>query len=136
MYPIFLASLAEGYGRIGEIETGLEKIAEAFALIEVSGEREREAELYRLQGELLQKRDRPNPAESEACFRQAIEIARSQEAKMFELRATTSLARLRISQGHRDEARGMLAGIYDWFTEGFDTADLKEAKAVLGELTS
>jgi predicted ATPase len=134
MSPIYLASLAEGYGRIGDVETGLEKIADALALIENSGEREREAELYRLKGELLQKRDRPNPAESEACFRQAIEIARRQEAKMFEFRATVSLARLIANQGRRDEARMMLTDIYNWFTEGFDTVDLKEAKALLDEL--
>jgi tetratricopeptide (TPR) repeat protein len=70
MSPIFLASLAEGYGRIGEVETALEKIADALALIEISGEREREAELFRLEGELLQKRDHPNAAEAEACFPQ------------------------------------------------------------------
>jgi tetratricopeptide (TPR) repeat protein len=133
--PIFLASLAEGYRRIGKIETALEKVGEALALIEISSEREREAELYRLKGELLQKRDIPNRAEAEACLRQAIEIARRQEAKMLELRATTSLARLLASQGHRDEARAMLAEIYNCFSEGFDTADLKDAKALLDELS-
>jgi hypothetical protein len=134
MSPIFLASLAEGYGRIGDVETGLEKIANALTLIEISGEREREAELYRLKGELLQKRDHPNPAEAEFCFRRAIEVARSQEAKMFELRASTNLARLLAWQARRDEAHAMLAEIYNWFTEGFDTADLKDARSLLGEL--
>ena len=136
MSPIFLASLAEAHGRVGEIETALEKIADALALIEISGERHREAELYRLKGELLHKRDDPNPAEAEACFRHAIEVARRQEAKMFELRATMSLARLLAGQGRPDEAHAMLAEIYNWFTEGFDTADLKEAKALLDELSS
>ena len=134
--PSFLASLAEGYGRIGKIETALEKIADALALIEISSEREREAELLRLKGELLQRRDNPLAAEAEACFRQAIETARRQEAKMFELRATTSLSRLLAGQGRLDEARAMLAAIYNWFTEGFDTADLKEAKALLDELAT
>jgi tetratricopeptide (TPR) repeat protein len=135
MSPIFLGSLAEGYGRIGEIETGLEKIADALALIEISGERHREAELYRLKGELLQKRDLPSPSEAEACFRKAIEVARRQEAKMFELRATMSLARLLAGQARRDEAHAMLSEIYNWFTEGFDTSDLRDAKALLDELS-
>jgi tetratricopeptide (TPR) repeat protein len=118
MSTIFLASLAEGYGQIGEIETALEKIADALTLVETSSEREREAELYRLKGVLLQKRDVPNRAEAEACFRQAIEVARRQAAKSFELRATTSLARLLAKQGRRDEARTMLKEIYCWFNRG------------------
>jgi tetratricopeptide (TPR) repeat protein len=136
MSPIFLASLADGYGRIGEIETALEKIADALALIEISGEREREAELLRLKGELLQKRSHPNLSEAEACLREAIEVARRQEAKMFELRATTSLAHLLAGQERREEARAMLAELYNWFTEGFDAADLKDAKALLDELSA
>ena len=107
----------------------MEKIADALALVEISSQREREAELLRLKGELLQKRDHPNLSEAEACFRHAIEVARSQEAKMFELRSTTSLARLLAGQRPRDEARTMLAEIYNWFAEGFDAPDLKEAKA-------
>jgi tetratricopeptide (TPR) repeat protein len=133
--PFFLAALAEGYGRIGKIDTALEKIADALAIIEVSSERQMETELYRLKGELLKQRGVPDPAGAEACFRQAIEIAQRQEAEMFELRATTSLARLLASQGRHDEARVMLAEVYGWFTQGFDTADLKEAKALLDELS-
>jgi len=77
----------------------------------------------------------PAEAEAESCFRTAIEVARSQEARWWELRATTSLARLLAEQDKRDEARTMLSEIYNWFTEGFDTADLKDAKALLEELT-
>ena len=95
----------------------------------------REAELRRLRGELLLLGENSSAAEAAQCFREAIEAARRQGAKSWELRATMSLARLRATQGRRDEARAMLAEIYNWFTEGFDTADLKEAKVQLAELT-
>jgi predicted ATPase len=91
--------------------------------------------MLRLKGGLLLKQDDSNAAEARICFQRAIEIARKQSAKSWELRATTSLARLLNEQGRRDEARTMLAEIYGWFTEGFDTADLKDAKALLDELT-
>ena len=90
--------------------------------------------MYRLKGELLLKQDDPNATEAQSCFQRAIEVARKQSAKSWELRATTSLARLLQKQGSRDQARTMLAEIYGWFTEGFDTADLKDAKALLDEL--
>ena len=93
-------------------------------------------DLHHVKGELLQ---RPNPSDggpAELCFRTAIEIARRQSARLTELRATTSLARLLAKQGKRDEARAMLSDIYGWFTEGFDTADLKDAKALLDELSN
>ena len=93
-----------------------------------------QAELHRLKGELSLLHDQPNPAEAEREFRSAIDIARGQQAKSWELRAATSLSRLLASQHRRDEARAMLAEIYSWFTEGFDAADLKEAKALLDEL--
>src|SRR5260370_40191532 len=92
------------------------------------------AEMHRLKGELLLRRNDSNLAEAQSCFERAIEIARKQSAKSLELRATTSLARLLAKQGRRDEAHAMLAEIYGWFTEGFDTADLKDAKALLDEL--
>jgi len=98
------------------------------------GERRWEAELYRLKGEILLARSAAHDAEAEACFRQALDIARHQEAKSWGLRAAMSLARLWQRQGKRAEARALLAPIYDWFTEGFDTADLREAKALLEEL--
>jgi len=130
-------------------------VAEALALVDKTGERVEEAELYRLKGELtLQQESQkskaktqkskvtdprsptPDPqGEAEACFLRAIEIARKQQAKSLELRATTSLARLWQQQGKRKEAHAMLAEIYHWFTEGFDTKDLQEAKALLEELT-
>ena len=140
----WLALLAEVRAAAGEINQALESIAQALAHAEQSGERFYEAELYRLKGELTIRRSarandqlpvRPG-TEAEACFLRAIKIARHQQAKWWELRATTSLARLLAKQGKRDEARAMLAEIYNWFTEGFDTADLKDAKALLGELST
>ena len=131
-------------------------LAEALAFVDKTGERHYEAELYRLKGQLtLQSQSSlrqvktgqdksedtdprpltPDPqSEAEACFLKAIEIARQQQAKSWELRAATSLARLWQQQGKKTEARELLAPVYDWFTEGFDTKDLQEAKALLGEL--
>src|SRR5216683_3015808 len=93
-----------------------------------------QAELYRLKGELTLLKDPRSEAEAERCLRQAIDIAQGQAARLFELRTTTSLARLLTKQGRREEAHRMLAEIYNWFTEGFDTADLKEAKTLLDDL--
>ena len=106
----------------------------AQAMIEESEERYWEAELHRLRGELLLMQGAPL-SEVEQCFHRAIEIARRQQAKSLELRAAMSLSRLWRQQGKRAEARDMLAEIYSWFTEGFDTADLREAKALLDELS-
>jgi class 3 adenylate cyclase/predicted ATPase len=147
--PYYLALQAEAYGQRGIPEEGLSRITEALAAIEKSAERWWEAELYRLKGQLtLQKFQvsgakfqvadprllTPDPqaeAEAEACFWKAIDIARKQQAKSLELRAVTSLSRLWHDQGKTREARQMLAAIYDWFTEGFDTTDLREAKTLL-----
>ena len=93
-----------------------------------------EAELYRLQGQLLLQQAVPDEQHSAICFQKAISIARNQQAKSFELRAATSLARLWQQQGKRQEAHDLLVPVYNWFTEGFDTADLQEAKALLDEL--
>jgi predicted ATPase len=133
--PYFLALLAEAYGRGGQVEEGLCALAEALAAVEKTGERFYEAELHRLTGELLLARAVANQVEAEACFRQALDIARRQSAKSLELRAAMSLSRLWQHQGERDEARQLLPEIYGWFTEGFDTADLQEAKALLDELS-
>ena len=152
----FLALLAEAYGKVGQVEEGLAVVAKALALVDKTGQRVSEAELYRLKGELsLKSRQvqgksktsqdksrtsqnksgvRSPKSEAEECFGQAIEIARRQQAKSLELRAVMSLSRLWQSQGKKEEARQMLEEIYGWFTEGFDTADLKEAKTLLEEL--
>jgi predicted ATPase len=103
-------------------------------LAETTGERWYEPEMYHLKGELLLQQSSDNQVEAEACFHKALDLARSQQAKSFELRAATSLARLWQSQGKRDEARQVLGDVYGWFTEGFDTADLKDAKALLDAL--
>jgi predicted ATPase len=129
--PYFLALLAEAYGKVAQTQAGLTMLAEALALVDKTGERWWEAELYRLKGELLLALSKENQAEVEACFRQAIDIAHHQSAKSLELRAVMSLSRLWQKQGKQEEARQMLAEVYGWFTEGFDTADLKEAKLLL-----
>jgi predicted ATPase len=130
----FLALLAEAHGTLGEPEAGLTVLTEALARVNTTGERWYESELYRLKGELLLQQNAANQAEVETCFQQAISIACSQQAKSFELRSATSLARLWQQQGKRQEAHDLLAPIYGWFTEGFDTADLQDAKALLDAL--
>jgi class 3 adenylate cyclase/predicted ATPase len=132
--PVFLALLAEAYGKVGQAEAGLSVIAGALALMDKIGERYLEAELYRLQGELFLWHVVPDALQAEACFQQALTVARHQRAKSLELRAALSLARLWQQQGKRAEARQLLADVYSWFTEGFDTPDLQEAKARLEAL--
>ncbi len=132
--PYFLALLAEAHGTLGQPEAGLTALSEALALVDKTGERWYEAELYRLKGELLLQQHSDNEGEAEACFHHAIAIAQSQQAKSWELRAATSLARLWHQQGKRQEAHDLLAPVYYWFTEGFETADLQDAKALLDEL--
>jgi predicted ATPase len=173
IHPYYFALLAETYGKMGQPEEGLVALAEASAMMQRTGERWYEAELYRLKGELLLTQEiksqnakvksqkskvetNPQPlapstqAEVEECFLKAIEIARKQQAKSLELRTVTSLVRLRqhqvqhhaprttqhASRSKLDEAHKMLSVIYDWFTEGFDTKDLQEAKTLLEELDS
>jgi predicted ATPase len=179
--PYFLALLAEAHGKVGQFEEGLNALTEAMAMVNRTGERYYEAELYRLNGELTlaqssvqglasrvqtnqkakacpersrrskgqkklsvlscQSPTPPHPtpsaqaeAEAEACFLKALEVARKQQAKSLELRAVMSLARLWQQQGKKRHAHKLLAEIYGWFTEGFDTKDLLEAKTLLGEL--
>ena len=131
-----LCHLAIGLGRIGRPQEGLEVVEKGFASVAKTGYRLDIPLLHRVKGELLLAQNPSDVAEAEQCFRTAIEIARRQSARSPELRATTSLARLLTGQGRRDEARAMLAEIYGWFTEGFDTADLKDAKALLDELNA
>jgi predicted ATPase len=132
--PYRLALLAEAHGTLGEPEAGLTVLTEALTLAETTGERWYEPELYRLKGALLLQQSSDNQAEGEHCFQKALDIARNQQAKSFELRTATSLARLWCQQGKRPEAHDLLAPVYGWFTEGFDTLDLKDAKALLDDL--
>ena len=159
--PSHLALLADACARMGRTREGLDAVAEALAAVEKTGERTYEAELYRLKGELvLQSGMGKSPSrlkarsavrrnsnrigsgsvardidsEAESYFRRAIQLAVGLQEKSLELRATVSLAGLLVKRGRRDEARTMLTDIYNWFSEGFDTADLKDAKALLDEL--
>jgi predicted ATPase len=143
--PKYLALLAEAYGKVGRPKKGLNALAEALAMVNKNGVYFHDADLYRLKGELTlqqfnvqgSKFKVANPqgeAEAEACFHKAIEIARKQQAKSWELRAVMSLSRLWQKQGKKKQARQILAEIYGWFTEGFDTKDLQEARALLDSL--
>jgi predicted ATPase len=139
-YPYHLAMLAEARGTAGHFEEGLTVLTEAIALVESTEEQVYEAKLYRLKGELTLNQSRVQglqfsfQQQAEEYFQKSMEIARRQEAKSLELSATLSLSRLWQQQGKKAEARQMLAEIYGWFSEGFDTADLKEAKALLEQL--
>ena len=124
--------MTETLWHAGRTQEALDAVEEGLAVSERNGERYYDAELWRLKGELL-KLQEATP-EAEACFQKAIEIARQQAAKSLELRASTSLASLWQKQGKQKEAHRALSGIYEWFTEGFDTADLVDAKALLAEL--
>jgi class 3 adenylate cyclase/predicted ATPase len=132
--PHFLGMLAEVHQSLRQPEAGLTALSEALALVETTGERYYAAELHRLKGELLLQHAAPEGSHAETCFQQALDLARRQQAKALELRAAMSLSRLWQQQGKRDEARALLAPIYGWFTEGFDTADLQEARALLEAL--
>ena len=149
--PYWLALLAEAYGKGGQTEEGLAALAEALAAAHKTGGRHHEAELYRLKGELTLQQSKTSPrqvkasqdkaegkspeSEAEEYFRKAIDVAGRQSAKSLELRAVLSLSRLWQRQGKRKKAHQMLAEVYGWFTEGFDTKDLQEAKALLEELS-
>jgi predicted ATPase len=133
--PEELALLAEVSAQVGQISEGLEALAEALATLDQSEARLWEAELYRFRGELLLQQTVAQAEEAEVCFQRALAIARRQQAKSWELRAAMSLARLWQHQSKRAAASELLEPVYSWFTEGFDTADLQEAKALLEELT-
>jgi predicted ATPase len=132
--PYWLTLLAEAYGQVGQPEEGLRVLSAALSVLNSNRERFWEAELYRIKGALLLQQSSGDSTQAETCFQQAISIAQSQQAKSWELRAATSLARLWQQQGKRQEAHDLLAPVYNWFTEGFDTADLQEAKTLLDEL--
>lgn len=131
--PYFLALLADVYAQEGQVEAGLATLAEALAAAQATGERWWEAELYRLRGSLLLRQPGTSLTEVESWLQRALGVARGQEARSLELRAAMSLSHLWHQQGKRQEAHDVLAGVYAWFTEGFDTADLQEAKALLEE---
>jgi predicted ATPase len=133
--PYFCTVLAEVCDRLGHLEDGLQALAEAHTLVEQYEERWWEAEVCRLQGVLLLRQPETPQAEAEAWLQRALDVARRQEAKALELRTAVSLSRLWQQQGKRTEAYELLTPIYGWFTEGFDTADLQEAKALLKALT-
>ena len=132
--PYYLALLAEASGQAGQPETGLTVLAEALTLVATTEEWGWEAELYRLKGALLLQLPRPDVPQADACFQQALHVACRQQAKALELRAALSCSQLWLAQGKRDEARVLLAPLYGWFTEGFDTTDLQEARALLEAL--
>jgi len=127
--------LTQVYMEVGRATEAIATIDAELARIEEGGARLEEGELYRLKGEAILMSDSSATAEAENCIRQSIQIARRQSAKWWELRAAVSLARLLRHENRRDEARAMLAELYNWFTEGFDTADLQDAKALLEELS-
>ena len=132
--PFWCTLLAEVCDHLGCTEDGLQTLAEAHTLVEQHEERWWEAEIYRLRGILLLRQGETSQAEAEAWLRRALDVARRQEAKSLELRAAMSLSRLWQQQGKQAEARALLSPIYGWFTEGFDTVDLQEAKALLDAL--
>ena len=132
----FLALLAEALNHAGRVEQGLEALSEAMNVATQTNEPFYEAELHRLRGDALVKAGAASPSEAESCFHRAIKLARQQQAKSFELRAVMSLARLWRQEGRREDGRAILADIYGWFTEGFDSADLKDARFLLDELST
>ena len=129
-----LVLLAEVAGHAGQVAEGLRLLTEARMVLESNGQGDMLPEAWWLQGALLLQQDAVDGAQAESCFQQALAIARRQQAKSWELRAAMSLSRLWQQQGKRNAARGLLAPVYGWFTEGFDTADLQEAQALLEEL--
>jgi predicted ATPase len=134
MVPLWLSHLGRAYAELGQFEDARRSISEAIAVIETTGERWCEAEINRVAGEIVLKSPEQDTAKAQAYFERALAVARKQQAKSWELRSAVSMARLWRDQGKRDEARNLLALVYGWFTEGFDTLDLKEAKVLLDEL--
>jgi predicted ATPase len=132
--PYYLGLTANLLSRLGRSAEAVNLLHDALTLVERTGERWFEAELHRHKGEVLLRWRDSDPTKAEACFRNAMAVAQAQCAKLWELRAATSLARLWRDQGRRAKARDLLAPVYGWFTEGFDTADLKDAKGLLDEL--
>ena len=134
MMPSYLSYLARAHAELGQFDDAMRCIGEAITTVETTKERWFEAEANRIAGEIALLLPEPDVAKAEACFERALAVARAQQAKSWELRAAISMARLWRDQGRRDEARDLLAPLYGWFTEGFDTHDLKEAKLLIDEL--
>ena len=134
--PYYLQYLARAYAELGQPDDARRCIGDAIDKVEMSKEKWCEAEVHRIAGEVELKSPAPDPEKAEAYFDRALVVARQQQAKSWELRAAMSLARLWRDQGKVQQARELLAPVYGWFTEGFDTRDLKEAKALLDELAS
>jgi predicted ATPase len=132
--PFVLPYLARAYAALGQFEEAWRCIGEAMSAAETTKKRWCEADIHRTAGEITLMSPEPDVTKAEAYFKRALSVARAQQAKSWELRTATSLARLWHDQGKRDEAGDLLAPIYGWFTEGFDTLDLKEAKELLDEL--
>jgi class 3 adenylate cyclase/predicted ATPase len=136
LMPWFLSNLASAYADLGQFDDAWRCIGEALTTIETSKETWCEADIYRIAGEIALKSGEPDATKAQTYFERSLAVARAQQAKSWELRAATSMARLWRDQGKRDAARDLLAPVYAWFTEGFDTLDLKEAKALLDELNA
>ena len=134
--PLYKLVLAEAYLKRGAADEGLRVIDDTLAGMAVTGERVWHSEFHRLKSELLLARSSSNREAAETCFRQALEIARAQDARSWEMRAATSLARLLARHNRADSARRMVSDLYSWFTESLDTADLRDAKRLLDELST
>jgi predicted ATPase len=134
MRPMFCALLTRAYGQTGQLDEAMRMLSDTLQAVEESGQRHYEAEAHRFRGELHLRKMHPDFEQAEGSFQHALSIARRQQAKSWELRAATSLARLWRDQGRRAQAHNLLAPVYRWFTEGLETADLKDAKALLDEL--
>ena len=134
--PLYLSYLARAHAELGQFDDAWRCIGEAMTAVETTQEKWCEAEVHRVAGEIALMSPEPDAAKAEAYFERALAVARAQQAKSWELRAATSMARLWRDQGKRDAARDLLAPVYGWFTEGFDTLDLKEAKALLDALAT
>jgi predicted ATPase len=134
--PIFLSHLSKAYAELGQFDQAWRCIGEAMAAVETTKERWYEAEIHRVTGEIALKLPQLGSSQAGAYFERALTVARAQQAKSWELRAAMSMARLWCDQGKRNEARDLLTPVYNSFTEGFDTRDLKEARDLLGVLTS
>ncbi len=134
--PFWLAHLASAYAQLGQFDDAWHNIGGAVTAVKTTKETWCEAEIHRIAGEIALKSPDRDTAKSKAYFKRALSVARQQQAKFWELRAAMSMARLWRDQGKRVQARELLAPVYGWFTEGFDTRDLKEAKALLDELSA